>query len=89
MAKTGEDVDRDLAVVLGYLLGRRVGQGELLAALKVSRSTYFEQRKTGRLATPDNLVRAADAFGLNAVDLLVRYGHVRNESVLEYAAQRG
>lgn len=87
MAITGEDVDRDLAVVLGYLLGRKIRQYELLQALKMSKSTYFEQRKTGKLTQPNNLVHAADAFGLNAVDLLVRYGHVRAEAVTECAAQ--
>ncbi|MFD7247939.1 hypothetical protein ACFV6Y_39080 [Streptomyces massasporeus] len=89
MTVTGVDVDRDLAVVLGYLLRRKIRQTELLQALKMSKSTYFEQRKTGKLTQPNNLINAADAFGLNAVDLLVRYAHVRAEAVSECAAQWG
>lgn len=89
MAKTGEDVDRDLVVVLGYLLGRKIRQTEMLQALKMSSTTYFEQRKTGKLTQPNNLIRAADEFGLNPVELLVRYGHVRAEAVSECVARWG
>lgn len=54
-------------------------------ALGVSRSSYYAARDEKRLITADNLIRLAGVFGLNAVDLLVRYGLVSHSAVIDYA----
>ena len=58
---------------------------EIIDAMGVSRSGYYLARDAGRLVTADHLVRVADSLGLNAVDLLVRFGLVSAEAVLECA----
>lgn len=79
-----DDRQRELSTVLSYLVGRPLRAVELAKALEVSRSSYYAARDEGRLVTADNLIRVADAFGLNPVDLLVRYGLVSRESVSDY-----
>lgn len=80
-----DDRDRDLGTVLSYLVGRPVRTVELAKALGFARSSYYSARDEGRLITADNLLRLADVFGLNPVDLLVRYGLVGPDAVAEYA----
>ena len=84
-----DDRDRDLGTVLSYLVGRPVPTVELAKALGVARSSYYAARDEGRLITADNLLRMADVFGLNPVDLLVRYGLVSHDAVVEYARDVG
>ena len=71
--------------MLSYLVGRPVRTVELAKALGVARSSYYSARDEGRLITADNLLRLAGVFGLNPVDLLVRYGLVSRDAALEYA----
>ena len=80
-----DDRDRDLGTVLSYLVGRPVRTVELAKALGVARSSYYAARDDERLITADNLLRLADVFGLNPVDLLVRYGLVSHDAAVEYA----
>ena len=84
-----DDRDRDLGTVLSYLVGRPVRTVELAKALGVARSSYYAARDEGRLITADNLLRLADVFGLNPVDLLVRYGLVSHDAAMEYARDAG
>ena len=84
-----DDRDRDLGTVLSYLVGRPVRTVELAKALGVARSSYYAARDEDRLITADNLLRLADVFGLNPVDLLVRYGLVSHEAAAEYARDAG
>lgn len=84
-----DDRDRDLGTVLSYLVGRPVRTVELAKSLGVARSSYYAARDEGRLITADNLLRLADVFGLNPVDLLVRYGLVSHEATVEYARDAG
>ena len=84
-----DDRDRDLGTVLSYLVGRPVRTVELAKALGVARSSYYASRDEDRLITADNLVRLADVFGLNPVDLLVRYGLVSHDAAVEYARDAG
>ena len=84
-----DDRDRDLGTVLSYLVGRPVRTVELAKALGVARSSYYAARDEGRLISADNLLRLADVFGLNPVDLLVRYGLVSHEAAAEYARDAG
>lgn len=78
---------KDLDVVLGYLLGRRLTMLELLDALEMPRSTYYQCRTSGTLTSADNLLRAARNLDLNTVDLLVRFGHLTPAEVAAWAAK--
>lgn len=71
---------------MSSLAGRRVRIGEIITALEIGRSTYYEQRDDGRLASPDNLVRLAEAFRLNPVELMVACGVVSHDAAAGYAA---
>jgi hypothetical protein len=75
--------------VLSYLLGRQLRTSELVSALGVSRSAYYVAKDTGRLSRPGNLLRLASAFGVNPVELLVRYGFLTNDDVMQYVADNG
>ncbi len=79
------DSNREIGTVLSYILGRQLRTGEIVNALGVSRSAYYLARDEGRLTNANNLIRLAKAFGINPVDLLVRYGMISRESVLDYA----
>ena len=84
-----DDRDRDLGTVLSYLVGRPVRTVELAKALGVARSSYYAARDEGRLITADNLLRMAEVFGLNPVELLVRYGLVSHDAAVDYARDAG
>jgi hypothetical protein len=77
----------DLAEVLSSLTGRRVRIGEIISALNVGRSTYYEQRDAGRLISADNLVRLAAELEINPVELLLRCGLVSRQAVAECSAK--
>lgn len=68
--------DKDLLVTVSWLLGRRVSAKELMEALNMSRSAYYQQKERGVITCMDNLVAIADHFGLDKVDLFLRYGHL-------------
>ena len=80
-----DDRHRELGAVLSYLVGRQLRAGEIVAALGVSRSAYYLARDEGRLVTADNLIKLGAALGLNPVDLMLRYGLLSEDSVLECA----
>ncbi|ASR87077.1 transcriptional repressor [Mycobacterium phage Krypton555] len=86
---SANDQDNDLIVVVSYLLKRQVRMQEALSALGMSRSTYYEQRDKGVLNSVPNLMLIADAFGLNKVDLLVRFGHLDQKELVDYLANAG
>jgi DNA-binding Xre family transcriptional regulator len=80
-----DDRHRELGAVLSYLVGRQLRAGEIVEALGVSRSAYYLARDEGRLVTADNLIRLGTALSLNPVDLMVRYGLVSENAVLDCA----
>lgn len=80
-----DDRHRELGAVLSYLVGRQLRTHEIVSALGVSRSAYYLARDEGRLTSADNLIRLATAFGLNPADLLVRYGLLSADAVIECA----
>lgn len=77
-------VERDLEVLLSYLLNKQLKSSEVIMALGISRSAYYDQKERGNLASCNNLISAATHFGLNPLDLLVPYGHVTPSDVEEY-----
>lgn len=79
----------DLTDVVSSLAGRRVRIGEIIAALDIGRSTYYEQRDDGRLLSADNLLQIAGALGLNPVELLVRCGSVGHQAAVDYVTAAG
>jgi hypothetical protein len=80
-----DDRHRELSAVLSYLVGRQLRTNEIVSALGVSRSAYYLARDEGRLASADNLLRLAKGFGLNPVDLLLRYGLLSPDDVINCA----
>lgn len=80
-----DDTGRELGTVLSYLVGRQLSTVEIAKAVGLSRSAYYTARDEGRLISADNLLRLAAAFGLNPIDLLVRYRLVDHGTVIEYA----
>jgi plasmid maintenance system antidote protein VapI len=79
-----DDSAKDPAVVLPYLVGRPLAATEVYEAFGYRKSAYYKAAHEGRLITADNLIRAAKYFGLNPIDLQVRYGLIEPESVAEY-----
>lgn len=77
----------DLSDVLSTLTGRRVRIGEIIAALNVGRSTYYEQRDEGRLLSADNLLRLAAEWDLNPVELMLHCGLIDPSAVTDLAAR--
>ena len=84
-----DDADRDLVLVLSYLAKRQLKTAEVMGALGMSRSTYYEQRDKGTLTSVEHLMAAAAAFDLNRVDLLVRFGHLDIAELVDYLESVG
>jgi hypothetical protein len=80
----GDSQERDLEVLLSYLLNRQLKQGEVIVALGISRSTYYDQKNAGKLANAENLLTAATYFGLNPLDLLAHYSLITLEQVRDF-----
>lgn len=78
------DAEKDLGLVLSYLTGRKLTLDEVLAAVGMSRSTYYDRQGKGTLTTTDTLLRAAKNLRLNPVDLLIRYGRIAPNDVADY-----
>jgi plasmid maintenance system antidote protein VapI len=79
-----EDVDRDPAVVIMYLVGRRLSSTEIYEAFGLSRSGYTKAWHEGRLITADNVIRVAKHFDLNPIALLTRFNLVAAEAVSDF-----
>ncbi len=79
-----DDRDKDPAVVLPYLVGRRLESAEVHQAFGYGKSAYYKAAREGRLVNADNLIKVAGYFGLNPVELLVRFGLLSPEAVTEY-----
>jgi transcriptional regulator with XRE-family HTH domain len=84
MPNSNGDRERELHRLLQYLLDRDLTQRQLIEALGISRSTYNDQRRENRLANAENLINAAQHFGLNPVELLCRYGHVTIDDAMNF-----
>ncbi|OIN80683.1 helix-turn-helix transcriptional regulator [Mycobacterium malmoense] len=79
-----DDRDKDPGVVLPYLVGRSLAATEVYEAFGYRKSAYYKAAREGRLITADNLIKVAKYFGLNPVDLQVRFGLIAPEAVTEY-----
>lgn len=79
-----DDRKKDPAVVLPYLVGRPLAATEVYEAFGYRKSAYYKAVREGRLITADNLIRAAKYFGLNPVDLQIRFGLIEPEAITEY-----
>jgi hypothetical protein len=75
------DSEKDPAVLLPYLLGRRLRAEEVYEAFGLKKSTYYENLAKGTLTTADRLIAVARHFGLNPVNLLIYYGHITRENL--------
>lgn len=81
---TSRDAEKDLGLVLSYLTGRKLTLDEVLSAVGMSRSTYYDRQGKGTLTTTDTLLRAARNLALNPVDLLIRFGRIAPTDVADY-----
>jgi hypothetical protein len=79
------DSDKDPAVVLPYLLGRKLGMEEIYEAFDLKKSTYYNQLEKGTLTTADRLISVARQFDINPVNLLVLYNHLDMRDIMEAA----
>lgn len=79
-----EDVERDPAVVIMYLVGRRLSSAEIYEAFGLSRSGYRKAWDEGRLITADNVIRVAKHFDLNPIALLTRFNLVAAQAVSDF-----
>jgi hypothetical protein len=79
-----DDRDKDPAVVLPYLVGRPLAATEVYQAFGYRKSTYYKAARERRLISADNLIKVAKYFGLNPIDLQVRFGLIEPEAVTEY-----
>lgn len=86
---SSQAVSVDLAEVLSSLTGRRVLINDIIAALNLGRSTYYEQRDDGRLISADNMLRVATHMDINPVELLVNCGLISRRAVEDYLAGTG
>jgi hypothetical protein len=82
-----DDSQKDIAVVLSSMTGRKLSREEVWKAMALPRSTYYDQLEKGTLITADNLRRAAANLGINRAELLTRYRLIEPEEVASLAAQ--
>jgi hypothetical protein len=75
------DADRDPEVVITYLVGQPLQAHDIHAAFGLSRSGYRKAREEHRLITADNLLRVADHFGLNPLEVMMRFGLISENAV--------
>lgn len=80
----GSEARNDFAVTLSYLTGRRLTLDEVLAAVEMSRSTFYDRQSKGTLTTTDTVLTAARNLGLNPVGVLVQFGHIAESDVADY-----
>lgn len=84
MNETGKELGR----ILSALTGRTVRTEEIVSALGVARSTYYLQLEEGRLYSADNLIRLAQEFNINPVELMLHCELISAEEVKECAAKK-
>jgi hypothetical protein len=86
---TGSDARNDFSVILSNLTGRKLALDDVLAAVEMSRSTFYDRQAKGTLTSTDTLLTAARNLGLNPIDLLVRYGRIAASDVTDYIQDSG
>lgn len=83
MPRTDEN-GRQLKALLDYLLDGVVDARAIYDALGTSSSTYYRRIKETDYPAAEELRSVADRFGLNYLDLQVRFGLVSREEVRSY-----
>jgi hypothetical protein len=84
-----DERQKELDAVLIGMAGRRLSVGEIIKALGMSSTTYYQQRADDRLITAENLIKAARNLGLNELELLVRYGFINPAAIADYVEMYG
>ncbi|MUM04702.1 MULTISPECIES: XRE family transcriptional regulator [unclassified Mycolicibacterium] len=84
MPRTDEN-GRHLTAVLDYLLDGEVHTNDIIAALRISSSTYYRRIKQADYPNAEELLRVSELFDLNFLDLLVRFGLVSEERMTRVA----
>jgi len=73
MPKTDND-GRPLRTVLSHMLRRDVPSPQISSALGISSSSYYRRKSQDGYPDAEELRLVAERFGLNPVDLWVRFG---------------
>jgi hypothetical protein len=84
-----DDSQKDLAAVLAYMAGRALSKEEIWKAMKLPRSTYYDQLEKGTLITADNPRKVAANLGINRAELLTRYRLIDPAEVISLAEEIG
>lgn len=87
MARTDEN-GKGLQAVLGYELDRAVPVTEIYDALGIARSTYHRRAEEGTYPNAEELRLIAESFGLNPLDLMLRFGLVTETHLERALAER-
>ena len=80
--------DKQLHVLLGYLLDGGVDSRDIYSALGISRSTYYRRIREPDYPNAEELRIVAGSFGLSSADLQVRFGLLKPEDVTVYIDSR-
>ncbi|WP_099023056.1 transcriptional regulator [Mycolicibacterium palauense] len=83
MPRTDEN-GRQLKALLDYLLDGELDAKAIYDALGVSSSTYYRRIKDRDYPNAEELRQVADRFGLNCVDLQIRFGLLSHHEVQSY-----
>lgn len=87
MLMTDEEAEWLRAKLIGWV-GRIITVEEIREAMDLKPSTYYAQVREGNLLTYQNVVKAARAFGLNEVFLLVECGLLDRDMLEQYFDER-
>src|SRR5438270_9248154 len=81
MAARTDENGKNLQAVLGYMLNRAVPAKEIYAALGIARNTYHGRGDEDGFPDAEECRLIAQAFGLNPLDLLLRFGLIDGEQL--------
>ncbi len=85
MPRTNED-GKELHVLLNYVMERTVPAKEICGILGIkSYNTYLDRIKKDTYPNAEECRLLAEHFGLNPIELMVRFGLVTRDDVTKYA----
>jgi transcriptional regulator with XRE-family HTH domain len=79
-----DDNGKQITTLLTYLLDGDVDVQAICDALGIGRSTYYRRLNENDFPDAEELRKIAAAFGLNFLDLLVRFGLLRQHDLISY-----
>lgn len=77
---------KGLQAVIGYLLDRAVPATEIYGALGIARNTYHGRSEEDSFPNAEECRLVAEAFELNPLDLMIRFGLIEDRHLRSYFA---